>query len=142
MATPHFDWTEEVIQKICDELVAGRPLYKIAKEPWCPPESTIYLKLAKRDSVGERIWAARVAQQHHSIEETIRIVDEATPETWQVARLQAWARQWRASKLMPKVYGDKQTLEHTGEVGFAERLIKARERVKRAGSDESDDGAD
>lgn len=30
-----------------------------------------------------------------------------TPENWQVVKLRIWARQWRAAKLAPKVYGDK-----------------------------------
>jgi hypothetical protein len=41
---------------------------------------------------------------------------------------------WSASKLAPKQYGDKQQIEHSGElnIGLADRLQKARERVKVA----------
>jgi hypothetical protein len=34
------------------------------------------------------------------------------------ARAQVWGRQWTASKLLPKVYGDKLQHEHTGNVSI------------------------
>jgi hypothetical protein len=33
-------------------------------------------------------------------------------------RLQVEARKWILAKMLPKVYGDKITAEHTGNVGF------------------------
>ena len=41
------------------------------------------------------------------------MADMATPDDWQVVKLRIWARQWRASKLAPKKYGDK--LELSGD---------------------------
>ena len=35
------------------------------------------------------------------------MADAATPEDWQVVKLRIWARRWRASKLAPKVYGER-----------------------------------
>jgi hypothetical protein len=42
------------------------------------------------------------------------------------------AYQWRASKLKPKKYGDKQAIEHSGElnVSLADLIAKARKRTK------------
>ena len=53
-------------------------------------------------------------------DQCVRMADEATPEDWQVVKMRIWARQWRASKLAPKKYGDKveQTL-----VGDPERPV-------------------
>lgn len=43
-------------------------------------------------------------------------------------RLQVDTRKWLLSKVLPKVYGDKQTLEHTGTLNVAEVLSAARKR--------------
>jgi len=50
---------------------------------------------------------ARDEGQHVEMEKCIELADAATPENWQVKKLQIWARQWRASKLLPKRCGDK-----------------------------------
>jgi hypothetical protein len=60
------------------------------------------------------ISRARIAGQDALTAETIDIADEATEETVQSARLRIWARQWYASKMAPKKYGDRQELEHSG----------------------------
>jgi len=61
---------------------------------------------------------ARGEGQHVEMEKCITLADEATPENWQVKKLQIWARQWRASKLLPKRYGDKLDVDasHSGEI--------------------------
>jgi len=52
------------------------------------------------------------------MEKCIELADAATPENWQVKKLPIWARQWRASKLLPKRYGDKLDVDasHPGEI--------------------------
>jgi hypothetical protein len=42
------------------------------------------------------------------------MADKATAEDWQVVKLRIWARQWRASKLAPKKYGEKIDHNHGG----------------------------
>ena len=48
------------------------------------------------------------------------------------SRLRVDTRKWLMSKLAPKKYGDKQQVEHSGElnVQLAERIAKARAREK------------
>ena len=43
-------------------------------------------------------------------------------------RLQIDARKWLLSKLMPKQFGDKQQIEHSGAVDIATTLLAARKR--------------
>jgi hypothetical protein len=58
-----------------------------------------------------RIARAREIQQDALVDQMADIAASATPEDWQVKRLQIWTRQWMAAKLRPKVYGDRQQVE-------------------------------
>jgi len=77
---------------------------------------------------------ARVAQAHTLAEETLEIADDGrndymesedpnnpgyrlNGENIQRSTLRANTRKWYASKMLPKVYGDKLGLEHTGKDG-------------------------
>lgn len=106
--TAPLKWTKSLIEKLCDEIASGRSIHEIcATEKWCPSEPSIYRQMAKDASFRSAINAARAAQQEREVEECIRMADMATPEDWQVVKLRIWARQWRASKLAPKKYGEK-----------------------------------
>ena len=66
------------------------------------------------------IEAAQAAAQDYEADLCIEIADAAkTPDEAQVAKLRIWARQWRASKMAPKKYGDRTRTEITGADGGA-----------------------
>ena len=67
--------------------------------------------MAKNHEFEQIITKARIAQQDAEIEKCVKMADEAKPEDWQVARLRIWARQWRASKLAPKKYGERKIVQ-------------------------------
>jgi hypothetical protein len=81
-----------------------------------PSVSSVYVELARNEEFRNVIAPAREAQQDAEIEKTIDMADDATPEDWQVVKMRIWARQWRASKLAPKKYGDKLDMNHSGAV--------------------------
>lgn len=56
---------------------------------------------------------ARLDQVEAYVDEVIDISDQATPEDFQVARLRTDKRQWYASKVAPKLYGDKLQVDQT-----------------------------
>lgn len=111
------EWTPELVDRICDEVSSGRGIAEVAAEGWCPSEPTIYRKMARDPEFAALIGAARVAQQDYEVESCVKMADEATPEDWQVVKLRIWARQWRASKLAPKRYGDRVAHDHGGQAG-------------------------
>ena len=75
--------------------------------------ATLYRVLHRDADFATSMASARRAQQDSEIEKCVEMADQATPEDWQVVKLRIWARQWRASKLAPKRYGDK--LELSGD---------------------------
>jgi hypothetical protein len=80
--------------------------------------------MAEVPAFAERVSKARAAQQDREIEECVLMADQATPEDWQVVKLRIWARQWRASKLAPKKYGDKLELSGDAENPIAVQRIE------------------
>lgn len=84
----------------------------------CPSQTEVYAGMALDPVFRGIIARAREAQQHATIDDTIRMADEATEDNWQVVRLRIWARQWRAAKLAPKVYGDRVDVNHGGGIGI------------------------
>jgi hypothetical protein len=108
--------TPEFEQEICDRLSGGEAITEICGPADMPSLHDVYLKMAQNEDFRERIARAREAQQHHEADKCVQMADDATAEDWQVVRLRIWARQWRASKLAPKTYGDKLQTEHSGNL--------------------------
>jgi hypothetical protein len=110
-------WTEQLVDDICDHLASGKSLLEVGKLKGYPSSATMYRQMMADEAFAARIARAREAQQDHEADLCVQMADSATPEDWQQVKLRIWARQWRAAKLAPKRYGEKQTLEHTGANG-------------------------
>lgn len=107
---------------ICEQLVTGRSLRSICAEDDVPDATTVFRWLDSVESFRSQYARAREIQASVLAAETIEIADAATNEDYNTARLRVDARKWYASKLAPKVYGDKVTTEVTGADGGAIRV--------------------
>jgi hypothetical protein len=112
-------FSEELALRVCEEIAAGRSLNEICKqEDWAPDKSTFYRWMYRyADQLRDNYARARESQAMFSAEDILQAAYEATPDTYNVARLKVDAHKWVASKLLPRKFGDKQQLEHTGENG-------------------------
>ena len=116
MASP-FKWSEQVDEEILNRLIGGESIGDICgpgRDDFMPSERTLYRRLTEDPDFWQRYARAREAQAHREAEEIRLIADTATAEDYQVARLRIDARKWRASKMAPKVYGDKLDVNHGG----------------------------
>jgi hypothetical protein len=111
------EWTESMKDRIFELISTGSSIAEIAGTEGFPAQSTFYRKMADDDEFARFIARAREAQQDHEADYCIQLADSATPEDYNVKKLQIWARQWRASKLAPKKYGEKVHQEITGANG-------------------------
>jgi hypothetical protein len=105
-----FQWTPEIEAEIFSRLASGETIMQICgvdRDDFLPGERTFYKRLAEDAEFAQEYARAREAQAHHEADEIKGLADAATAETVHVARLQIDARKWRASKMAPKVYGDK-----------------------------------
>jgi hypothetical protein len=103
-------WTEELVADICDHLATGKSLIQIGALQGYPSADSMYRQMHRDPEFAAAIAHARVAGQDHEADACVAMADAATGEDWQVVKLRIWARQWRASKLAPKKYGDKVAL--------------------------------
>lgn len=142
-------FTAELAAKICEQLAAGLSLRAICREDGMPPEATVRLWVVDDVSGFAAQYArARDIGLDAMAEELVAIADTPQIGTKSVSkvtglevtegdmvehrRLQVDARKWYLSKLAPKKYGDKQQIEHSGQIDVAQAILAAR---KRAGVD-------
>jgi len=135
-----FTWTDENIAEYCGLIASGLGIINIGKEHGFPHPTTVYRKMAEDPHFATRIARAREWQQEREMDHCIELADSATPENYNVKKLQIWARQWRASKLAPKRYGDKldmTTRAETPEITREEMVAMMRKSPSYLASIES-----
>lgn len=145
-------YTPEMAAAICERLSAGESLRAICRAEGMPPESTVRNWVVD-DTQG---FAARYARARDigldCIAEEIREIADS-PEEGEVATTKEWgtevkrgdmlehrrlkvdSRKWYLSKLAPKRYGDRQAVEHSGEVTVAGLAERMRKRTAEPGQD-------
>lgn len=112
-------YSDGLATEICLRLAQGESLRAICEGDGMPAEATVR-GWAIDDVSGftARYARARELQADFYADQTIEISDGATDkDSAAAARVQIQARQWIASKLKPKAYGDKLTQEITGKDG-------------------------
>ena len=110
------DYTDELASDICVDLMQGKSLRAACEVEGRPCFQTV-LRWVDEDRGGfaSKYRRAREVQAGFYAEEQIEIAD--TDENPTKARNRMLARQWYASKMDRKVYGDKTTTELTGPDG-------------------------
>lgn len=122
------------LQRVCDALIEGLSIKQACKPDDMPRWQEIYLEMQRNEEVRNAIAHAREAQQEVTADDIVDMADLATPDDHNVVKLRIWARQWRAAKLAPKKYGEKQSLEVTADIGktAANVLMQLTERARNA----------
>ena len=138
--------TDELAAEICRRLSEGESLNKICEEDGKPSRGTVMAWV--RDDVNgfaAKYARARELQAHFLAQEIIDIANTPEPGVTVTVKadggmeekrgdmidhrkLKIDARKWYLSKVLPKVYGDKQQIEHSGTVSIADALRAAREK--------------
>ena len=113
--------------KICKLIATGGGLPDICKKDNMPSYNTVMRWLEKFQDFRERYTLAREAQQDYEADNLIAISDNPNIEP-ENKRLMIDARKWRASKLAPKKYGDKQQIDLNTTVDINALIISAASR--------------
>lgn len=111
---PTMTWPLEVRDKILERIANGESLRAICRSDDMPPAPTVCRWLAEDQSFREQYARAREAQADALFDDILEIAD-SPDEDPRRSKLRIDARIWAASKLKPKVYGDK--LETTHQAG-------------------------
>ena len=119
--------TPELMTEICDRIVDGETIRRIAQVEHMPAASTIYLELGRNPAFSEQYARAREAHLIRMEDELVEIADDASNDWmerrdkdtgevvgWQLngehiqrSKVRIDTRKWLMSKRAPKRYGDR-----------------------------------
>lgn len=110
--------TETIKDLICEEIVKGKSLSAVCRDNLIV-QSSVYSQLSKDEEFAERYARARERQADFYADEIIELADNCSGslEDSNRTRLQIEARKWACSKLHPRKYSDKASVEVTGKDG-------------------------
>lgn len=125
---------------IAARLADGETLSSICRTPGMPRRQTVHQWRMKIPAFADLYARAREIGMESMADDVLTIADDDSGDrdadgkpnsaSVQRARLQVDARRFLMSKLAPKVYGDRTTVEHTGTV--EQRVtLSDRERLRR-----------
>lgn len=126
------DYSKEIADEICSRLAMGESLRAICgkdRDDFIPHIGTVLRWVSERPDFREQYTRAREVQAETMADEIVSIADggegakfadpDALAQMTQRDRLRVDARKWVASKLLPKKYGDKVEVEHSGSIQTA-----------------------
>ena len=102
--------TESLTNKICQELMNGVPLARLARSKEYPSLTRIYKQIMKDKVFANKITEARKFGAQTYIEKAMDELETADNRNIMVVREKVQLAKWIASKLIP-VYGDKQEIK-------------------------------
>ena len=105
--------TTEQRDAVISAIEQGKSLRSAAKLAGIASETSIRKLVVKDAAFGAQYTQARDLGLDTMADEMLALVDCATPEQVNVAKLQFEARRWYLSKLAPKRYSDKLDLSAT-----------------------------
>lgn len=117
-------FTPAIAESILVRIAGGESLRRICEDDGYPSRQTVLRWLwgeseeANAFGFVAKYARAREAQADVMDDKILETAESSTNDTAQADRVKIMAYQWRAAKLKPKVYGDKQQLEHSGSVGI------------------------
>jgi terminase small subunit-like protein len=118
----------EIADAICEGLIEGRSLREVCSAPGMPPESTVrQWALDDVQGFGALFTRATQIRAQRLADEIVELSDEDCTYIDETGRrridqgavaqlrLRVDTRKWVASKLLPRIYGDRIVAEHVGK---------------------------
>ena len=109
--------------EICTRMAAGESVRKICSDSDIPTFNTVMrwahdqTQVAYQEGFPEKYQGAMKSMAKNMFDELLDIADDDTKES-QRSRLMVDTRKWYLSKCLPKLYGDRLNLDHSGEIGL------------------------
>jgi hypothetical protein len=126
-------YTQKLGDSICEAILNEETLREIGKKEGFPSAATILRWVSDNPEFREQYARAMAMRAELMFEELLEIADDGSNDWMEVkkgdyegwrengeaiarSRLRVDARKWALSKMLPKKYGDKVELEHSGKV--------------------------
>lgn len=121
---------DEIIERVFSAMETGLPLRQAAKQngvAW----STVLGWCDSDEAIADRYARARAGLVDARLNEMADIVDSATPETAQAAKLRWEHRRWELSRIMQRKFGDRQVIDLavSQTISIRDALANAERRV-------------
>lgn len=110
-------YSEEIADRICEEMINGRDLLAICSDEEFPNRVTVYRWMDAKPDFATRIARAREALGDHAAYLVQDVADKCSPETANADRVKLMAYQWRAARFAPRRYSERKVNELVGEGG-------------------------
>ena len=125
-------YTKEIGDEICERLSDGESLRAICRDDHMPNKSTVFRWLYVNQIFRDQYARAKEEQADTLADDILDIADDGRNDTYidddgkkrvdfdaiQRSRLRVDTRKWIASKLKPKVYGDRIMQEVSGSLSI------------------------
>ena len=128
-------YTQEIADKVCALLSEGQSMRTVCKDKEVPASRTLFRWLRTNEEFCQQYTRAKQESADALTDEMLDICDDGSNdwmesnakgdkgyefngEHLQRSRLRVETRKWLSSKLKPKKYGERQHLEHSGEIGL------------------------
>lgn len=148
-------FTQALADRICERLAAGETLRAICRDEDMPEERTVRRWALDNEAFSPQYAKAREIGYATLFDQMLEIADTTAPGVTVTTklskdgqmydetrrgdmidhrRLQVDTRKWMLSKALPKVYGDKLDVNHSGSINHTinEALAAGRERARQA----------
>jgi hypothetical protein len=106
-------WSPEIEDEFCKRIMEGRSVNSIAGDDDMPNGNTFWRWMGEKETLRTKyahaIEARALAQADEIADLTRRVVRGEVPPD--VARVALDGLKWTASRLLPKVYGDRQSVD-------------------------------
>jgi hypothetical protein len=109
---------DKVLPYVFEQLSQGKSLRRICADPERPdiPEENTVRDWCEAPELSAQYARARERGVLSRAEQISDLAASATPENVQVVKLQVETLKWEACKLLPKIYGERQQIEHSGKI--------------------------
>lgn len=111
------NYSAALAQTICWRISCGESLRHVCTDDAMPHAATVLRWAAEREDFREQYARACEARAHLLADEILELADAAGMEDPQAQKLKVDARKWVASKLLPRVYGDRIATQQLGANG-------------------------
>ena len=102
--------TKTIADKICQQLMTGVPLARIAKDKDMPGLTRMYKEISNNKDFSSKIQECRRIGAQSYIEKAMDELEHADNRNIMIVREKVQLAKWMCSKLIP-VYGDKQEIK-------------------------------
>ncbi len=128
--------TDDIIMEICGHVAEGTAIYKVLKsDPKRMPSREAFFRHVATNEKYSKLYAeACQLRGEYFADQISELADEARgqdSDEIQAIKLQVNTRQWLASRLLPKRYGDKMIVAGDADNPLVTQLVQGAEALKR-----------